>query len=427
MLRVAVTIGVLLALLGGTVTHCCDEPQDLISSMLREMKKSIKAYPHPRFLLAMSLAGDNKSDIHDWLLQYLKEEAVEKAQDMHSGLVALDVLALLSSCQDPRQVEAKGKTVDLVSILQKKTDEEVVSILVNGVPKTTFFSVSLDALALCLVQGAGYETAAVVLAQQVLNTIKAAHVDTRAMMVQALVCTYNHTNQSCVKDLLGKTLSVVTNELLDEQERNGGMIGNIYSMGVALQALETSSKFYAPREWNCAQAFAVVHRHNYRQPVPIAQVLPALVDKPYLQAASMDCTARTRMSQDHCFSLPPSLETAQGHEACYSNITVHYCIVNKLQGKHFNYCIPVEVLPGSVLLQVLDLAKQKEPDIFSFKKKDYPTWGPMVVSIHGLAANDTNRTFWEFLSGKDALEEGVGTYKPHDMEHITANFTKGIW
>ncbi|NXN20090.1 IF factor, partial [Indicator maculatus] len=181
--------------------------------------------------------------------------------------------------------------------------------------------------------------------------------------------------------------------------RNGGMIGNIYSMGVVLQALETSSKFYAPREWNCAQAFAVVHRHDYRQPMPIAQVLPALVGKPYLQAASMDCTAHTRVSQDHCFSPSPSLETTQGHE-------VHYCIVNKLQGKHFNYCIPVEVPPGSVLLQVLELAEQKEPDIFSFKTKYYPSWGPMVISIHGLAANDADRTFWEFLSGKKAIKEG---------------------
>lgn len=124
MLRVAVTIGVLLALLGGTAVHGCSEcqsclqgtgerlmtlqgaewqgcgvpgdlpspvpeacpapllarePQDLISRMLRKIQRSTKKYPDPRYLLAMNLAGDNKSDTHDWLLQHIKEEAVEKA------------------------------------------------------------------------------------------------------------------------------------------------------------------------------------------------------------------------------------------------------------------------------------------------------------------------------------------------------------
>ncbi|KFV63971.1 Gastric intrinsic factor, partial [Dryobates pubescens] len=198
--------------------------------------------------------------------------------------------------------------------------------------------------------------------------------------------------------------------------RRGGLIGNIYSMGVALQALETSSKFYAPRQWNCAQAFAVVHRHDYQQPMAIAQVLPALVDKPYLQAASVNCDASTTASPDQGFSPPPSLETTKEHE-------VHYCIINKLKGQHFNYCISVKVPAGSVLLKVLQAAKKKEPDTFRFQTKDYPSLGPMVTSIHGLAANDTERTYWRFLSGEDALEEGVGTYKPHNMEHILANFT----
>ncbi|XP_054027958.1 cobalamin binding intrinsic factor [Dryobates pubescens] len=419
MLRVAVTVGVLLALLGGTATLCCGEPQDLISMLLREMEAAIEMPPHPAFLLAMNLAGDNKSDIHNKVLQYIKEEAVEKAQDMASGRVALDVLALVSSCVDPRHVEAKGKSIDLVSVLQKKTDEEVASILTSGVPKTTLFSVSLDALALCLVQAGGYESAAVALAGQVLDPKKTIDVDTRAMAVQALVCAYGHADLQSVQDLLWKAVSNVTNDLLDEQERRGGLIGNIYSMGVALQALETSSKFYAPRQWNCAQAFAVVHRHDYQQPMAIAQVLPALVDKPYLQAASVECPANTTASPDQGFSPPPSLETTKEHEA---TIEVHYRILNTLIGNHFNNCISVEVPAGSVLLKVLEAAEKKEPDTFSFKTEE-TFWGPMVVSIHGLAANPRDRTYWEFLSGKDALKEGVGTYKPHNMEHILANFT----
>ncbi|XP_064019416.1 cobalamin binding intrinsic factor-like [Pogoniulus pusillus] len=425
MLRVAVTIGVLLALLGGTAMRGCTpllvcEPQDLISRMLRKIQRSTKKHPDPSFLLAMNLAGDNKSHIHDWLLQHIKEEAVEKAHDMTSGQVALHVLALISSCQDPRDVEAKGKTINLVSILQEKTDEEVVSMEIKGVPKTTLFSVSLDALALCLVQAGGYRTASVALAKRVLESNKTICVDTRAMAVQALVCTSSKTGPGDVQDLLNKTVSAVANDFLDEQEKNGGMIGNIYSMGLALQALEISSKFRAPRVWNCAQAFAVVHRHDYQQPMPIAQVLPALLGKSYLDAGSMPCPPGAGM----CPLIPgPRLDAGGVHRACNaSSITVHYRITNRLQGKHFNHSITVKVPAGSKLLKVLKVAEKMEPDIFSFKTKEY-SQGPMVVSIHGLDADPKDRTYWQFLSGKDALKEGVGTYKPHDMEHIMANFT----
>lgn len=47
---------------------------------------------------------------------------------MTSGEVALYVLALLSSCQNPRHVHALGQTIDLVQVLQEKTDEEMASL-----------------------------------------------------------------------------------------------------------------------------------------------------------------------------------------------------------------------------------------------------------------------------------------------------------
>ncbi|XP_054246370.1 cobalamin binding intrinsic factor-like [Indicator indicator] len=434
MLGVAFTIGVLLALTGGTDARRCVAPEALVSRMLGQLEGSVSVTepPNPSVLLAMNLAGGRDSDANKLLLRQIEEEAVKKAQGkMTSGQVALYVLALLSSCQKPQQVQALGQSIDLVRVLQQKTDEEVASLETDGVPITSLFSVSLDALALCLVQAGGYESAAVALARQVLKPGNQISVDTRAMVVQALVCTYGHVDLQSVRDLLWKAVSTVTNDFLNEQERRKGQIGNIYSMGVALQALETSSKFYAPREWDCAQAFNVVYNHDYHLPMAIAQVLPALVDKPYLQAASLDCTAHTRTSPDQDFSLSPSLETSQDHKGTAAptltaTIEVHYSIINKLQGAHFNHSIQVEVPAGSTLLRVLKVAEEKEPDTFSFKTEQ-SSWGPMVVSIHGLAANPRDRTFWEFLSGKDALEEGVGTYKPHDMEHITANFTKGIW
>lgn len=48
--------------------------------------------------------------------------------DMSSGQVALYMLALRSSCCDPRDVAAHGQSVDLLSILQEKTDQELTHL-----------------------------------------------------------------------------------------------------------------------------------------------------------------------------------------------------------------------------------------------------------------------------------------------------------
>ncbi|XP_037258568.1 cobalamin binding intrinsic factor [Falco biarmicus] len=401
LLSVAFGIGVLLALAGSTAAHGCVAPHHLVSKLLHQLEDSVKRDepPNPSILLAMNLAGATDSSARQWLLQQIQKEAVKKAQkDMTSGQVALYVLALLSSCQNPQQVHALGHTVDLLSILQQKTDEEMASLETEGVPITTLYSVSLDALALCLAGAGGYREPSVMLAKQVLSPESDISVDTRAVAALALTCTYSHVDLQDEQDLLWEALSTVTNEFLDEQEKGNGMIGNIYSMGLALQALGATSKFYAPREWDCTQAFSVVYKHDYRLPMAIAQVLPALVGKSYLEAAHVDC------------------------DAIAASITVHYSVINKLRGKHFSYTISVQVPRGSTLLRVLQEAAAKEPNKFSFKTEQ-TSWGPMVVSIHGLAASSADRTYWQFLSGQDALQEGVGTYKPHMGEHIQAVFS----
>ncbi|XP_059681989.1 cobalamin binding intrinsic factor [Gavia stellata] len=422
MLSVAFGIGVLLALTGGTVANGCVAPHQLVSKMLQRLEDSVKTDepPNPSVLLAMNLAGATDSSIHKWLLQQIQEEAVKRAQkDMTSGEVALYVLALLSSCQNPQHIQALGQTVDLLRILQQKTDEEMASLEAEGIPKTTLYSVSLDAIGLCLARVAGYQGASVVLAKQVLSPENHLSVDTRAVVALALACTYGQTELQDVQDLLRKALSVVTNGFLDEQEKGDGMIGNIYSMGLALQALGATGKFYAPREWDCAQAFSVVYNHDYRQPMAIAQVLPALVGRSYLEAADLDCTRSSGISPS-LQSLSPKLESTGVHRA--ARITVQYSIINKLQGGHFSYTTSVQVPGGSTLLKVLQAAEKEKPDIFSFQTEQ-TSWGPMVVSIHGLAANPDDRTYWQFLSGRDALQEGVGTYKPQDGEQIQAVFS----
>ncbi|NXA65426.1 IF factor, partial [Mohoua ochrocephala] len=201
-------------------------------------------------------------------------------------------------------------------------------------------------------------------------------------------------------------------------EKNG-MIGNIYSMGLALQALDATRTFYAPRKWDCAQAFSVVLAHDYQQPMAIAQVLPALVGRSYLDAAGLDCAATKGTSPKPQLPLSPALGT---HGVPRAPIQVHYSITNTLQGTHFHYSTLVTVPSGSTLLQVMEVAAEENPQTFSFQTEQ-TSWGPYVTSIHGLAGSTEDRTYWQFLSAEDALDEGVGTYKPHAGEHIRAVFS----
>uniref|UniRef100_A0A8C0ZGB2 Gastric intrinsic factor n=1 Tax=Cyanistes caeruleus TaxID=156563 RepID=A0A8C0ZGB2_CYACU len=332
-----------------TVTH-----HHLVQKLLQRMEESIKfdEPPNPSILLAMNLAGATHGHIHRWLLQEIKKNAAERAQtDMTSGQVALHVLTLLSSCQNPwRSMEPSSPAVP------------------------TLLPVSPGCW-----QWHWDPT------------------DTQTMVVLALVCAYNHTDK---QDLIHDALKVVNNDFLDEQERRNGMIRDIYSMGLALQALETSSEFYAPQKWNCAQAFSVVYNQDY---TTIAQLLSCLMGKSYLNAGGM-CQVPT---------LALSLPTA--------SIMVQLSITNTLKN-YFHYSTLVCVPDNSTLLRVMKVARNEKPDIFCFQTEQ-TSWGPYVTSIHGLAGNKTERTYWQFFSCWSPLQKGGHLGDPKNWEHIQAVFS----
>ncbi|NXD04674.1 IF factor, partial [Certhia familiaris] len=187
-----------------------------------------------------------------------------------------------------------------------------------------------------------------------------------------------------------------------------GTIGGIYSMGLALQALEISSEFYAPRQWNSTQACSVVYNHDYQQPMAIAQVLPPLVGKSYLNAGRWGCAATNGMSLSQQLLLSPMPGTIGVPTLPLSPptapITVQFSITNTLKN-YFHYSISVCVPDNSTLLQVMEVARNEKPDIFCFKTKQ-ESWGPYVTSIHGLHGNKTKRTYWQFFSCWTPLQEG---------------------
>ncbi|XP_026577138.1 gastric intrinsic factor-like [Pseudonaja textilis] len=388
----------------------CSVPNDqqgLVSSILTQLENwaSLQGKPDPSILIALNLAKDHNLSVIMHLVRQIKETA---GTEMTSGKVALYVLALRSACQNPADVTTPEKHVNLVQVLEEKTKEEIKHIQTTGTPKTTYYQLALDTLALCVEKSPELERAATALAKEVLaNSFQLKghfSVDTAAVATLALFCVYEEKispQQSKFTGTIRAALALATKDILNEQQSNG-LLGNIYSTGLAMQALSVTSEFYSANAWNCPktlnEVLSKITEGAFSTPSAAAsQILPSLVGKTYLDVRDLTCSSET--------------------------VTVHYTVINKLIGPHFNYSTTVQVPKGSVLLTVLKAAQKLNAKEFSFQTEE-TSWGPMVTSINGVQGSTNEKTYWQFLSGKTPLEQGVGSYKPKDKEEIMAMFSR---
>ncbi|XP_069038902.1 cobalamin binding intrinsic factor-like [Lepisosteus oculatus] len=61
---------------------------------------------------------------------------------------------------------------------------------------------------------------------------------------------------------------------------------------------------------------------------------------------------------------------------------------------------------------------------FRYETIDDINYGPYLVSVNGVAGNDTAHTYWQLLTYPNMpLDRGVGCYIPEENEHIILNFT----
>uniref|UniRef100_A0A670ZHU7 Cobalamin binding intrinsic factor n=1 Tax=Pseudonaja textilis TaxID=8673 RepID=A0A670ZHU7_PSETE len=365
---------------------------------------SLQSTPDPSVLIALNLAEDHNLSVITQLVRQIKETA---GTEMTSGKVALYVLALRSACQNPADVTTPEKHVNLVQVLEEKTKEEIEHIHTTGTPKTTYYQLALDTLALCVEKSPELENPATTLAKAALNN--SFHfdgrfsVDTAAVANLGLFCVYEgkiSPQQSKITGTVTAALTHITKQILNEQQSNG-LLGNVYSTGLAMQALSVTSEFYSANAWNCPktlnEVLSKITEGAFSTPAAASQILPSLVDKTYLDVRGLTCSSET--------------------------VTVHYTIINKLTQPYFEYSTTVKVPKGSVLLAVLEAAKQLNASEFSFQTEE-TSWGPMVTSINGVQGSTNEKTYWQFLSGKTPLEQGVGSYKPKDKEEIMAMFSR---
>ncbi|XP_027800537.1 cobalamin binding intrinsic factor isoform X2 [Marmota flaviventris] len=366
------------------------------------------AYPNPSILIAMNLAGTYNLEAQK-LLTY--ELMASDTADLTTGQLALTIMALTSSCRDPGSK---------VSVLQKQMEKWAPSSPNDQV--TAFYGPSLAILALCQKNSESTLPIAVRFAKTLLSNTSPFNVDTGAVATLALTCMYNKIpvgSDESYRALFGQVLKNIV-ENISNRIKDNGIIGDIYSTGLAMQALSVTPE-QPNKKWDCEKTMNIIldeiKQGKFQNPMSIAQILPSLKGKTYLDVPQVTC-GPDHEAQPTLPNYPFPVPTSA------SNITVTYTINNQLRGVEllFNVTIPVSVRSGSVLLVVLEEAQRKN-SMFKFETT-MTSWGLVVSSINNIAENVNHKTYWQFLSNKTPLNEGVADYIPFNNEHITANFTQ---
>ncbi|XP_012615284.1 cobalamin binding intrinsic factor [Microcebus murinus] len=406
----------LLWAVAGTVTHIrnsCSVPsaqQPLVDGIQVLMENSVtsSSFPNPSILIAMNLAGAYSVEAQK-LLTY--ELMASNTADLTTGQLALTIMALTSSCRDPG---------NRVSILQKQMENWAPSS--PNAEASAFYGPSLAILALCQKNSEATLPIAVRFAKTLLANSSPFNVDTGAVATLALTCMYNKIpvgSEEAYRTLFGQVLKDIV-ENISLRIKSNGIIGDIYSTGLAMQALSVTPE-QPNKGWNCEKTMDIIldeiKQGKFHNPMSVAQILPSLKGKTYLDVPQVSCNPGHEVLPTLPNDLSPVPTSAP-------NITVIYTINNQLRGVEllFNVTINVSVKRGSVLLIVLEEAQRKNP-VFKFETT-MTSWGLIISSINNIAENINHKTYWEFLSGTTPLNEGVADYIPFDHEHITANFTQ---
>ncbi|XP_033061710.1 transcobalamin-1 isoform X1 [Trachypithecus francoisi] len=375
-------------------------------------------------LLSLQLVGIQNQNLKQKLIQQIKYIVKRRLSQVSSGELALIILAL-GACRNPD----KNLIYDyhLIDKLENKFQAEIENMEAhNGNPLTNYYQLSLDVLALCLLNG-NYSTTKVVnyFIPENKNYYFGSQfsVDTGAMAVLALTCVKRSlidgqvkTDESNLKNISIYIKSLVE-KILSEKKENG-LIGNTFSTGEAMQALFVSSDYYHENDWNCQQTLNTVlteiSQGAFSIPIAAAQVLPALMGKTFLDV-NKDSSCVSAAGNFSISTQEPITVTTPGSQ---SSISVNYSVrINE------TYFANVTVPNGSVFLDVMEKAQKMNDTIFGFTMEE-SSWGPYITSVQGLWASNNDRTYWELLSGGKPLSQGVGSYVVHDGENVEVRWSK---
>ncbi|XP_078083041.1 transcobalamin-2-like [Mustelus asterias] len=384
-------------------------PEETIRSLnVRLLQSTISALPvNPSFHIALRLSLEHSLQDEWKYLHKLKTDLQDKLSRPSSlppstGLVALYLLAFRASCLSLSTIQ------NALPYLKKELRAEKNHINNGHVPLTNYYQYSLGVLALCVNN--------VRIDHGVLSGLTPRghhhhhhhhHIDTNAMMVLALKCVHdskmpnnawmysNHRRTNVLK-AMNKLVQQIQN-----QQAENGIIGNIYSTAVALQALLAVRD--EARWLKGKRALIEAPEEAFDNPMVLSQLLPVLYRKTYLDIGQMEC------NDEH-----DGLNTTKLSVTTEPNVTqtgfVHLTVKDISKADICKAKVPLRQRMS--LLDVLNEAN------FNFETKQ-TLWGPFLTSVCHLRAQDAEKTYWQLISGENTqLNKGIKDYHPHGKEHI---------
>ncbi|NXS38048.1 TCO2 protein, partial [Pomatostomus ruficeps] len=325
-----------------------------------------------------------------------------------TGRLALYLLGLRATC--PHASPQRS----LVTWLKYYLEKDWRGSRRHGHPITSYYQYGLGVLALC-VQHKQVREEVIRRLLTAQRHGKLGHggnaVDTEAVVALAFTCLEQ---RRMVGTKLAAELRVAVQEVsrsMAEAQGPDGIIGNIYSTSWALQVFLATGVCRTEPAFGRAMAALLENLAAFGTAATMAQVLPVLHGRSYLDIASLRCREEpdtlTPLDMEPVTEVPGN-KTVQLVVEC----PLPWCYELRL------YDRPVPVPAAASLLDVLRAAAELEPHDFRFHTQDTPQ-GPFLTQVLGLEARQEKRNYWQLLSAPDKpLQMGIADYRPQDGERL---------
>ncbi|NWH68837.1 TCO2 protein, partial [Geococcyx californianus] len=327
-----------------------------------------------------------------------------------TGRLALYLLGLRATCPPPKH----GPPRSLVTWLKYYLEEDWTGSRRHGHPLTSYYQYGLGVLSLCVHRKRVRE--------EVIRRLLAAEhhgkfghsvssaVDTEAVAALAFICLER---EKLVGTRLAAVLRAATSRArrrMVEAQGEDGFFGNVYSTAWAMQVFIATNTCRTQPAYGRAMAALLENLDAFTTTATMAQALPVLHGRSYLDITSMHCEEEpdTLMPID----LAP-LPEARGNKMV--RVVVECPKLQCPQGRLYDQ--QASVPASASLLDVLREATTQGN--FTFETQQTPQ-GPFLHRVLGLEAHQQKRSYWQLLTAPStSLQMGVAEYRPQDGETLT--------
>ncbi|NXX60281.1 TCO2 protein, partial [Scopus umbretta] len=328
-----------------------------------------------------------------------------------TGRLALYLLGLRATCPLPEP----GPQRSLVTWLKYYLEEDWAGSRQHGHPLTSYYQYSLGVLALCIhrkrVREEVIRRLMVAEQQSRFGHASGSATDTEAVVVLAFTCLER-------ERLVGARLAVelraavrrARRRMVEAQGRDG-FFGNVYSTPWAMQVFIATNMCRTQPAYGWAMAALLENLDAFTTAATMAQVLPALHGRSYLDIASMHCSKELNTLMPIGPKPPPEMP---GNKMV--RLVVECPELQCPQRRLYDQLVPTPA--GASLLDMLRVATAQGPHNFTFDTQDTPQ-GPFLSSVLGLEARQQKRSYWQLLTAPStSLQMGVADYRPCDGETL---------